>query len=154
MQQRVIIGFAALVIVLGGCRSHAGPTAVIESANGAIPVVVEIASTPGEVERGLMYRKSLDDGRGMLFVFQDEVVHSFWMKNTLIPLDIMFIARDGPGAGRIVGIAENTTPLSEAPISVGKPSTYVLEVPGGWSKRVGVKAGDRITLPALPSTSS
>lgn len=153
MQQRVIVAFAAIWVVLAGCRSEAGPTAVIEGANGSVPVVVEVVSTPAEIERGLMYRKSLDDGRGMLFVFADETIHSFWMKNTLIPLDMLFIARDGPGAGRIVGIHENATPLSEAPISVGKPSTYVLEVPGGWSKRVGVRTGDRITLPPLPSAS-
>jgi uncharacterized membrane protein (UPF0127 family) len=152
MQQRVIIAFVATWLALAGCRSEAGPTAVIDGANGAVPVLVEIASTAAEVERGLMYRKSLDDGRGMLFVFPEEGMRTFWMKNTLIPLDIMFIAHDGPGAARIVGIAENTTPLSTAPIGVGKPSTYVLEVPGGWSKRAGVRTGDRITLPPLPAS--
>ncbi len=153
MQQRVIIAFAALWLASTGCRAEHGPTAVIEAANGAVAVIVEIASTPAELERGLMYRKSLDDGRGMLFVFAEETEHSFWMKNTLIPLDMLFIARDGPGAGRIVGIHENATPLSLAPVTVGKPSTYVLEVPGGWSKRLGVRTGYRITLPALPSSS-
>jgi uncharacterized membrane protein (UPF0127 family) len=149
MQQRVIIAFAVTLLTLAGCRADGGPTAVIEGANGSVPVVLEIASTPAALERGLMYRQSLDDGRGMLFIFADETDHSFWMKNTLIPLDMLFIARDGPNAGRIVGIHENATPHSTASISVGKPSTYVLEVPGGWSKRVGVRTGDRITLPRL-----
>jgi uncharacterized membrane protein (UPF0127 family) len=151
MQQRVIIGFVALFLLLPGCRADAGPTAVIQAAKGPVPVVVELAIAPAELERGLMYRKTLDDGYGMLFVFEDETEHSFWMKNTLIPLDMLFIAKDGPGAGRIVGIHENATPLSLASISVGKPSTNVLEVPGGWSQRVGVRTGDRITLPPLPS---
>lgn len=150
MQQRVIIAFAALVLGACACRGASPPTVVIAGANGPVPVTVEIVSTPAAIERGLMYRTQLDDGHGMLFVFADEREHAFWMKNTLIPLDMLFIARDGPGAGRIVGIHENATPLSTASISVGKPSAYVLEVPGGWSRRAGVRTGDRITLPPLP----
>jgi uncharacterized membrane protein (UPF0127 family) len=87
-----------------------------------------------------MYRNTLADGHGMLFVFDSDVDHQFWMKNTLIPLDMLFIAADG----RIVGIHPEATPLSTAQIGVGVPSRYVLEVPGGWSKRRGVARDDRI----------
>ncbi|HEV7735081.1 MAG TPA: DUF192 domain-containing protein [Candidatus Binatia bacterium] len=151
MQQRVIITFVLLLATASACRTEHRPTVVLQGSSGAVPVAVEVASTPDEVTRGLMYRKSLADGDGMLFVFAgDEVDHSFWMKNTLIPLDMLFIAREGPG-GRVVGIHENATPLSLSPISVGKPSAFVLEVPGGWTRRVGIKTGDAVTLPPLPS---
>jgi len=76
----------------------------------------------------------------MLFVFDEDRNHSFWMKNTLIPLDMLFIARDGT----VVGIHANATPLSTANIAVGKPSRYVLEVPGGWAARHGVAAGAQV----------
>ena len=76
----------------------------------------------------------------MLFVFDEDRNHSFWMKNTLIPLDMLFIARDGT----VVGIHANATPLSTADIAVGKPSRYVLEVPGGWAARHGIAAGAQV----------
>ena len=74
------------------------------------------------------------------FVFDEDRDHSFWMKNTLIPLDMFFIARDGT----VVGIHPNATPLSTANIAVGKPSRYVLEVPGGWAARHGIAAGAQV----------
>jgi hypothetical protein len=83
----------------------------------------------------------------MLFVFPDESVRAFWMKNTLIPLDMLFIAADG----RVVGIHREATPLSTAPVGVGAPSRYVLEVPGGYAARRGIRPGDRVTLRGLPS---
>jgi len=105
-------------------------------------VSLEVAATPAERERGLMYRSSLAEGRGMLFVFDEDGNHGFWMKNTLIPLDMLFIARDGT----VVGVHANATPLSTANISVGKSSRYVLEVPGGWAARHGIAAGARVEL--------
>lgn len=148
MQQRVIIAFAALWLASTGCRAEHGPTAVIEAANGGVPVIVEIASTPAELERGLMYRKSLDDGRGMLFVFAEETEHSFWMKNTLIPLDMIWIGADR----RIVGIRAATTPLSTTPIGIGAPALYVLEVPGGFAARHGIAPGNEIVLRGVPTS--
>ena len=91
-----------------------------------------------------MYRDRLADGHGMLFVFDDERDHTFWMKNTLIPLDMIFIGADQV----IVGIHPNAVPLSTATVGVGRPSRWVLEVPGGWSARRGVASGDRVELPA------
>jgi uncharacterized membrane protein (UPF0127 family) len=89
-----------------------------------------------------MYRTSLAEDHGMLFVFGDEVERSFWMKNTLIPLDMLFLARDG----RVVGIHADAVPLSTMPLSVGQPSALVLEVNGGWARRHGVRPGDRVEL--------
>jgi uncharacterized membrane protein (UPF0127 family) len=137
----------ALVLVLaagalaGACRRD-GPAAVIHTAGGSVRVALEVAVTPEAQRVGLMYRSSLADGTGMLFVFPDETDHHFWMKNTLIPLDMIFIAT----SGRVVGVHANAVPLSTAPLSVGQPSRYVLEVPGGWAARRGVAPGDRVEL--------
>jgi uncharacterized membrane protein (UPF0127 family) len=143
MQQRVIratvAATVALLALLAGCRDR-GPVAVIRGGASTVEVSLEVAATPAERERGLMYRSSLAEGRGMLFVFDADRNHSFWMKNTLIPLDMLFIARDGT----VVGIHANATPLSTADIAVGKPSRYVLEVPGGWAARHGIDEGARV----------
>src|SRR3989442_6984962 len=136
MQQRVMRAAVAAALALAGCRDR-GPVAAMRGPGGAVEVSLEVAATPAERERGLMYRSSLAEGRGMLFVFDKDGNHAFWMKNTLIPLDMLFIARDGT----VVGIHANATPLSTADIAVGKPSRYVLEVPGGWAARQGIAAG-------------
>jgi len=139
MQQRVMRAAVAAALALAGCRDR-GPVAVIRGPGAAVEISLEVAATPAERERGLMYRRSLAEGRGMLFVFDADGNQSFWMKNTLIPLDLLFIARDGT----VVGIHANATPLSTANIAVGKPSRYVLEVPGGWAARHGISAGARV----------
>ena len=78
----------------------------------------------------------------MLFIFDEEADHEFWMKNTLIPLDMIFVAADG----RVVGVHPDATPLSAVSIGVGRPSRLVLEVPGGWTARHRVAAGDQVEL--------
>lgn len=112
-----------------------------------VEVALEVAATPEALRQGLMYRQSLADGHGMLFVFPTEEDHAFWMKNTLIPLDMVFIAGDG----RIVGIRANTTPLSTQTVGVGQPSRWVLEVPGGYAARRGIASGDRVELVGIPA---
>ena len=137
----------ALILLFAVACGARGPTATIHTHQGPVDVGLEIADTDETRTRGLMYRQALADGRGMLFVFPETEEHSFWMKNTLIPLDMLFIGDDGA----IVGIHADATPLSTAPISVGRPSRWVLEVPGGWAARRGVAAGDRVELRGVRS---
>ena len=127
------------------------PTATIDTAAGPVVVQLEVAATPEAAQRGLMYRTELADGDGMLFVFGADDDHSFWMKNTYISLDLVFIARTGPTSGRIAGIHANAKTLSTAPIRVGVPSRWVLEVPGGWCARRGVTVGDTVELAGVPA---
>ena len=135
---------AAALLLLGASGARGGPLATIHTSGGAVAVVLELATTPEAQERGLMYRTALADDHGMLFVFADDSDHQFWMKNTLIPLDMLFIARDDDGGGHIVGIRADATPLSTAALGVGKPSRYVLEVPGGYAARRKIAPGDRV----------
>ena len=143
MQQRVMSALAALVLSIA-CARETLPVARIHAGDGVVEVRVEVVSTPEALARGLMYRSELADGHGMLFVFPAESDHRFWMKNTLIPLDMIFIGSDGA----IVGVHRDATPLSTVPVGVGRPSRYVLEVPGGWAARRGIAAGQRVELPA------
>jgi uncharacterized protein len=115
-------------------------TIEIFSKSGPHSFQVEMAVTPEEKERGLMFRRELPDGRGMLFDFQADQPVAFWMKNTYIPLDMLFIRGDG----RILRIAENTEPLSERNIPSGGPVRAVLEVIGGTAKKLGIAPGDRV----------
>lgn len=119
---------------------------VVHTSTGStVRVPVELALTPQQQARGLMYRKDLPPEAGMLFVFPRTEVRTFWMKNTILPLDMIFIGEDR----RIVGIVEDAVPFTESARTVGKPSRYVLEVHAGFSKKHGIMAGDRVELPAL-----
>ena len=108
--------------------------------SGRTRFFVEIADNDATRERGLMFRKSLAPDRGMLFDFHTPREVAFWMRNTLIPLDIIYIRPDGT----VLSIARNTTPLSEAPIPSGGPTLGVLELAGGRSAEIGLMPGDRI----------
>lgn len=101
---------------------------------GTQSVEVEVAATPDTRRRGMMWRTELAPGKGMLFLFPEEEVQSFWMANTLIPLDMIFIT----SGMQVAGIVDRAVPQSRAARSVGVPSQYVLEVPGGWSQSVGI----------------
>ena len=101
---------------------------------------VEVARTEAEQDRGLMFRTSLPEDGGMLFPFAKPRIGSFWMKNTLIPLDMIFIRADGS----IARIAANTTPHSLDPVSSGEPIAAVLELRGGRSAELGIREGDRV----------
>lgn len=103
----------------------------------------ELVSTPHDTARGLMYRTSLADDRGMLFDLGTREDHKFWMHNTCIPLDLLYLDTDG----LIVGIVENAPTLNDEPRGVECPSQYVLEVNAGWTRRHGVKAGQFVPLP-------
>lgn len=129
----------------GGSPTPGPPRVVVESGGQAHAVLVELAADPASRERGLMFRRKLEDGRGMLFVFDEEEEHSFWMKNTLVPLDMIFVS----GEGRVVGVVSRAEPLSLASRSGGR-CRYVLEVPGGWAEARGVARGDRVRLENVP----
>ena len=104
---------------------------------------VEIANSPEERAKGLMFRESLGTREGMLFEFDELRPVAFWMKNTLIPLDMLFLGPDGT----IVGIAAQTEPLSEKPIGSPMPVKAVLELPGGTAEALGIAVGDRVHHP-------
>ena len=125
----------------------AGPRVVVETrAGGRHVVAVELARTDAEKARGLMHRTALAPDAGMLFLFDESSDHAFWMKNTLIPLDMLFIADDG----RIVGVVARAVPGDLTARSAGGPSRFVLEVNGGWAEAHGVGAGDRVRFENVP----
>ena len=107
---------------------------------GDVPVKVEVVATEAKIEKGLMYRQHLPLDSGMLFLMGREYQWSFWMRNTLIPLDMIFIGKDMT----IAGIVENAEPLTESLRQVDKPSSYVLEVNGGFTRKAGVVAGAKV----------
>ena len=116
------------------------------------PVVrVELASSDATRARGLMYRTTLPQDQGMLFSWPDERVRSFWMRNTCIPLDMLFLAADG----FIAGIVEQVPTLNEASRSVPCPAAHVLELNAGWARQHGIEPGQKVRLPpvSLPESS-
>ncbi len=126
-------------------RLPRGKVTLSGAAGRRLPIESEVASTRDSRTRGLMWRYTLADGTGMLFIFTREQPLSFWMRNTLIPLDMIFI----DAKGKIVSIVENAEPrtLSSRP-STG-PATYVLEVPGGYCAKNGVKAGSSVAFEGI-----
>jgi uncharacterized membrane protein (UPF0127 family) len=110
---------------------------VFSDAPGSPRLNVELARAEPEKERGLMFRTQMPDDQGMLFSWNNEEPRTFWMHNTCIPLDMMFIARDGT----IAGILEQVPTLNDEPRGVPCPAAYVLEVNAGWSRSHGVKSG-------------
>jgi uncharacterized membrane protein (UPF0127 family) len=142
----VLTLLAAAALATGpACASPGGPRVVLESGGKSHVVKVELADTDPKRERGLMFRKELPDGQGMLFLFDEEREHTFWMKDTLIPLDMIFV----DGAGRVTTIVANARPLTLEP-RTGGPARMVLEVPGGWAREHDVRVGDRMRVEGLP----
>jgi len=116
----------------------------IESRGGKLTLTAEIARSQAQHQQGLMHRKELKDGDGMLFVFDRDEVLSFWMKNTLVPLSIAYIASDG----RILEIYD-MEPGNLDPVRSSRSARYALEVPQGWFGRAGITVGDRLDLAGL-----
>jgi len=116
-------------------------TLTIEGHGRSHVFTVEIARSAAEQEHGLMNRRSLAPDAGMLFPFDPPRPASFWMRNTLIPLDMVFIRPDGS----IARIAANTTPMSETPITVPDAMTAVLELAGGRAAQLGIREGDHVS---------
>ncbi len=126
------------------------PTAKVylSTPKGEAAVNVEVVSTEAKIERGLMWREHMPVDNGMLFLMGFEKDWTFWMRNTLIPLDMIFIKKDMT----IGGIVENAEPKTETLRKVGVPTFYVLEVNGGWCKQHGVVAGAKVRYENVPGT--
>ena len=152
IRQLLVTVFIFFVVVCSACQGgeQSGKdkmetqTIVIESKAGKVFVNAELARTPSQQQQGLMFRKELKDGDGMLFIFEKDDVLSFWMKNTLIPLSIAYMGSDG----RIIDIfdmeSENLNPVRSS-----RSVRYALEVPVGWFTRSGIVPGDKLDIADL-----
>ena len=132
-----------LLAIAGSARAAGQGTLEIVGASGVHAFKVELANTEPERQRGLMFRKELPPGQGMLFDFFSDQPVSFWMHNTYISLDMIFIRSDG----RIMHIAENAKPLSDDLIPSGAPVRAVFEVIAGTARELGIKPGDKVINP-------
>jgi hypothetical protein len=146
---RLLAAIGFVIALLLGVGSRAADNSVLEiaSKSGVHIFTVEIADTEAAREKGLMYRRSLPEGTGMLFDFHQEQDVAFWMQNTYIPLDMIFIRGDG----RILRIAQNAEPMSTRQIPSGGPVRAVLEVIAGTSRKLGIAPGDRVAHPIFGS---
>ncbi|WP_213775417.1 DUF192 domain-containing protein [Bradyrhizobium sp. dw_78] len=144
----VVVAAIALCVFSGrGAQAASVQPLEIATKTGVHVFSVEMATTEEEKTTGLMYRKELADGKGMLFDFSPEQEVSMWMKNTYISLDMIFIRADG----RILRIAENTEPLSTRIIPSNGPVKGVLEVIAGTAQKYGIRPGDRVAHPLFGS---
>jgi uncharacterized protein len=139
----IAFAFVSLFVAASLARPVGPQTIEIASKTGVHMFTVEVVDNDADRAKGLMYRKELPEGQGMLFDFQRDQEVSFWMQNTYIPLDMIFIRGDG----RILRIAENTEPLSTRLIPSNGPVRAVLEVIGGTAQKLGISAGDRVAAP-------
>lgn len=124
----------------------AAQVSVTVAGGRSVPFRVEIARTEPERSKGLMYRQSLAPDAGMLFIFEHPAPLTFWMKNTLIPLDMIFI----DGDRHVVGVVENAEPLTQTGRRVDGLSRYVLEINGGLSAKLGIQAGAAVVFEGVP----
>jgi uncharacterized membrane protein (UPF0127 family) len=139
----IAFALVGLFVAASLARPIGQQTIEIATKSGVHVFTVEIVDNDADRAKGLMYRKELPEGQGMLFDFHRDQEVSFWMQNTYIPLDMIFIRGDG----RISHIAENTEPLSTRLIPSNGPVRAVLEVIGGTSGKLGIAAGDRVASP-------
>jgi len=147
---KLFLAVALALTTLGSaCTTDAGgPKVVLHAKGGDVPVTVEIAATPERRSLGLMYRKELAAEAGMLFVFDAPEHLTFWMKNTVLPLDMIFIGDDR----HVRGVVKNAVPFTTTARAVDGESRYVLEVNAGFSDRHGVAAGDAVSFEDVPGT--
>lgn len=138
------VAAAAAAAPAAALESFAKSNLAIETASGHLyRFDVELALTPQQQAQGLMFRERMAPDAGMLFVYDRPQTAAFWMKNTLIPLDMLFVASDG----RVVNIHERAVPHSEDAIRSAGPVLGILEINGGMSARLGIRAGDRVRHP-------
>ncbi len=139
---RLLASFG-LLLVVAACANQ--PNAILKTAGGDFTFEIELADTLKTRADGLMFRNELASNAGMLFDFQEEREVSFWMRNTFIPLDMIFIAADGT----VMSIHANARPQDETSIPSGFPVRFVLEIPGGRSAEIGLRVGDKMVHPLV-----
>jgi uncharacterized membrane protein (UPF0127 family) len=137
--------FAAVASLLFACSAPGEELLVLHTAKGAFTFHVEIADTDASREKGLMFRTSLAPDAGMLFDFHREAQQAFWMQNTLIALDMVFIAEDGT----VRTVHQNARPMDTTAIPSGVPVRFVLEIAGGRSAEIGLQPGDKMDEPRV-----
>ncbi|MDB5492260.1 MAG: hypothetical protein JWO78_2109 [Micavibrio sp.] len=147
---RFLLMIALVMTMTTGCRAETKlrdndivPLTITREDGKEIALSVEMAISDEAEEKGLMFRTSMPENSGMLFTFEHEAIRAFWMKNTLIPLDMIFIRKDG----KIVNIHENAIPKDLTPIFSAGPANAVLEINGGRARQLGLKTGDTIHHP-------
>jgi len=150
MLRRVFLAAALLLVGFLPVQAQQRPafdrsSLTIETAGGPRKFDIELAVTPEQMSFGLMFRRQMPADAGMLFVYESPRPAYMWMKNTYIPLDMLFIGVDG----RIVNIAERTVPHSEATVASTGPVRATLELNGGTAQRLGIKPGDRVVHPSF-----
>lgn len=152
LRQRGCLWVYLLILVgtLGACAEQGAQKGLPErdltiqkADGGTVTVRVEVADTEERRTRGLMFRQHLPEGRGMWFIFEEDQILSFWMKNTLIPLSIAYVRSDGT----IVDILP-MVPGDLSPIQSSRAARYALEVPRGWFEKQGIRVGDRVLMPS------
>ncbi len=154
--RRCLLLLPLLLLVVSANPSRAQlagyPTAplTILTANGPHKFTVELATTPAQMEQGLMFRQRLAPDAGMLFDFVAPSRAMMWMKNTLIPLDMLFVDAEG----HIVNIHERAVPGSLATIAAAAPVRAVIELNGGTAARLGIRPGDRVVYPIFGNASN
>jgi uncharacterized membrane protein (UPF0127 family) len=131
-----------------GAPSELDGRVVLRGADGEVEVRVEVVKKRAQRSRGLMYRERLDEDAGMIFLFREPEHQTFWMRNTLIPLDMIFIGSDK----RVVGVYENAQPRTDRTRAVDGDSQYVLEVNAGFARRWGIGPGSRVELHGIDET--
>ena len=139
-----------LCLLVWGYGVHATELTIQTRENGPVTFEVELAVTPEQTQEGLMYRLYLPPNKGMLFIEPEDRVWSMWMKNTFIPLDMLFIDRNG----MIVKVAKNAKPHDLTPINSPQKVAGVLEIGGGVAADQGIAVGDKVILPEIPNIDS
>lgn len=141
----LVVALALAALPSWALETFATSELTIQTAGGAHRFTIELALSDAQMEQGLMFRRSLAADAGMLFDFKAPTSVTMWMKNTLIPLDMLFLDEHG----RVSDIHERAVPLSTDIIAPRGPARYVIELNGGTVARLGIKPGDQVTSPYI-----
>lgn len=142
----LVLTFGFLAVSWHAVAEPVSERLTIDTASGSHAFDIELVRSPDDMERGLMFRRTMPEKNGMLFDFGRSQMIMMWMKNTYLPLDMVFIAKDG----HVTHVAERAKPMSEAIISSVTPAYSVLEINAGVAAKIGVKAGDVVHATIFP----